>query len=163
MAFKPSKTTVANVHDALAAICQLDSFVEAPIWLDEADHLPAAEFVAVGNGLLHLPTRELIDPTPTFFGLNASTVAYDPQAKEPKKWMAFLDQGLMDKTAISTAQEWFGYALSPDTSQQKILLAIGQRRSGKGTMARVKTALVGKQSVAGPTMGSLGETFGLDR
>ena len=68
----------------------------------------------------------------------------------------------MDKTAISTAQEWFGYALSPDTSQQKILLSIGPKRSGKGTTARVQTALLGKQSVAGPTMGSLGESFGLE-
>ena len=66
--FKPSKTIVANVHDALAAICQLDSFIEAPAWLTKGEHRPASEFIAVANGLLHLPTRKLIDPTPSFFG-----------------------------------------------------------------------------------------------
>jgi putative DNA primase/helicase len=112
--------------------------------------------------LLHLPTRRLIASTPTFFGLNASTISYDPDAQPPTKWLAFLAQVLGDSTAISTAQEWFGYVLSPDTSQQKILLAIGPKRSGKGTLARIKTALLGKGSVAGPTMGSLGESFGLE-
>ena len=89
-------------------------------------------------------------------------MTYDPQAGKPEKWLAFLDQVLVDETAISTAQEWFGYALSPDTSQQKIMIYIGPKRSGKGTMARVQTALNGKHSVAGPTMGSLGENFGLE-
>ena len=43
VAFKPNKSTVTNVHDALAAICQLDGFIEAPTWLTESDDdLPAS-------------------------------------------------------------------------------------------------------------------------
>jgi putative DNA primase/helicase len=160
--FKPSKILVANVCAALTAICQLDGFIEAPSWLDKAANPPATEFVAVRNGLLHLPTRKLTAPTPTFFGLNASTVAYVPDAPPPEKWLNFLKEVLKDTSAIVTAQEWFGYALSPDTSQQKIGVCIGEKRSGKGTTARILNALLGKHSVAGPTMGSLGETFGLE-
>jgi len=52
--------------------------------------------------------------------------------------------------------------LSPDTSQQKIGAIIGPKRSGKGTIARVLTKILGAHSVAGPTMNSLGETFGLE-
>ena len=54
-----------------------------------------------------------------------------------------------------------GYALGPDTSQQKIMLLVGPRRTGKGTIADILTALVGPSGVAGPTMSSLGQNFGL--
>src|SRR5262249_8172089 len=63
--------------------------------------------------------------------------------------------------AIATLQEWFGYCLLPDTSQQKILLAVGPKRSGKGTIARVLRGLVGIENTAGPTLASLGTNFGL--
>ena len=81
---------------------------------------------------------------------------------EPARWKRFLGEVLGDQETIDLAQEWFGYLLSPDTSQQKIVLGVGPRRSGKGTLARVLTALLGKDFVAGPPMSSLGETFGLE-
>jgi putative DNA primase/helicase len=58
-------------------------------------------------------------------------------------------------------QEWFGYCLLPDTSQQKILLMVGPRRSGKGTIACLLRALVGPQNTASPTLAGLGTNFGL--
>ena len=58
-------------------------------------------------------------------------------------------------------QEWAGYCLTADTRQQKILLVIGPRRSGKGTIGRMLRALVGPANTAGPTLGSLGTPFGL--
>jgi hypothetical protein len=57
--FKPDKRIVANVFDALCAQCQLDSSIEVPFWLDGYSSAPANEFIAVGNGLFHLPTRKL--------------------------------------------------------------------------------------------------------
>ena len=67
-----------------------------------------------------------------------------------------------DQEAINLLQEQFGYLLSPDTSQQKILLMVGPKRSGKGTIARILSKLLGRNSVGGPTMSSLSETFGLE-
>jgi putative DNA primase/helicase len=58
-------------------------------------------------------------------------------------------------------QEWFGYVLSGRTDLHKVLLLIGPTRSGKGTIARVLTALIGKANVAGPTLSALGTNFGL--
>jgi putative DNA primase/helicase len=63
--------------------------------------------------------------------------------------------------AAALLQEWFGYCLLPDTRQQKILLVIGPKRSGKGTTARVLRALGGPANVAGPTLSSLWTNFGL--
>jgi putative DNA primase/helicase len=41
------------------------------------------------------------------------------------------------------------------------MLMVGPTRGGKGVIARVLTALIGKQNVAGPTLNSLGGDFGL--
>jgi putative DNA primase/helicase len=55
----------------------------------------------------------------------------------------------------------FGYAVSGDTSQQKMFLLVGPKRGGKGTIARVPTKMLGRHNVAGPTLASLGTNFGL--
>src|SRR5690606_1597640 len=47
------------------------------------------------------------------------------------------------------------------TDLHKIMLIVGQTRSGKGTIGRVLTALVGKRNMAGPTLASFGSNFGL--
>jgi putative DNA primase/helicase len=41
------------------------------------------------------------------------------------------------------------------------MLMVGPTRGGKGVIARVLTALVGRQNMAGPTLNSLGGEFGL--
>src|SRR4029077_9201288 len=44
---------------------------------------------------------------------------------------------------------------------QKIFLNVGPTRGGKGVIARVLTALIGRPNIAGPTLNSLGGEFGL--
>jgi putative DNA primase/helicase len=51
--------------------------------------------------------------------------------------------------------------LTPDTSHQKILMLVGPKRSGKGTIARVLRGLIGPENVANPTLASLATNFGL--
>jgi putative DNA primase/helicase len=161
--FKPTRARVGEVIDALVAVCQLDEHTSPPVWLSGLPVAPADEFFACGNGLLHLPTGTLHPPTPAYFCLNASTVIYNSAATVPTRWLTFLKQLFGDDVeAINMLQDWFGYVLSPDTSQQKIGGIIGPKRSGKGTIARVLTKVLGTHSVAGPTMSSLGETFGLE-
>jgi putative DNA primase/helicase len=116
----------------------------------------------VRNGLLHLPSGELHPATPDFFGLHATDVAFDRSAPEPAEWLAFLRErwpGVAE--SIDALQEWFGLCLSVDTSHQKIMLLVGPKRSGKGTIARVLTRLLGLDSVAAPTLASLSTNFGL--
>ena len=57
-------------------------------------------------------------------------------------------------------QQWFGYVLVPNTTLQKILMLIGPPRSGKGTIGRMLTALIGADAVAGPSLASLASHFG---
>ncbi len=160
--FNPDRAKVTNVKDALAALTQLPDTVAAPTWLDSAPHPPASDFLPCNNGLLHLPTRTLALATPAFFGLNAVDYPYSACASEPREWLQFLSEVWPnDQVSIETLQELFGLLLTADTSQQKAFLLVGPKRSGKGTIARVLTAMLGRDNVAGPTLSSLTKNFGL--
>ncbi|MFK0141697.1 DNA primase family protein [Streptomyces murinus] len=81
---------------------------------------------------------------------------------KPRTWKRFLsDVWPDDPDSITALQEWFGYVLSGRTDLQKIPLMVGPSRSGKGTIARVLKALVGKENLAGPILAGLGSIFGL--
>src|SRR5262249_36010691 len=111
------------------------------------------EFLACANGSLHLPTGKLDPATPDFFNLAATDVAYDPSAPEPTLWLKFLhDLWDDDEQSKQALQEFFGYLLTPDTSQPKIGLIVGPPRAGKGVIARVLTGVLGPSSVAGPQL-----------
>jgi len=87
---------------------------------------------------------------------------YNPDARTPARWLAFLDElWTHDVDSIALLQEMFGYALSGDTSLQKIMLLVGPTRAGKGVIARVLTHLLGKHNVGAPTLAGLTTNFGL--
>jgi putative DNA primase/helicase len=66
-----------------------------------------------------------------------------------------------DEEPIEALRDWFGYVLSGRTDLQKIFMIIGPLRSGKGTISRILTAMIGRGHVANPTLSSLGTEFGL--
>jgi putative DNA primase/helicase len=158
----PTKAKVGNVVDALHAATHLDRSIEAPAWLDENEPFPANEAVAVANGLLNIRTRELVTHTPAFFSLHALPFGYDPGAPAPARWESFLGElSPDDQESIDTLAEIMGYILSGDTRQQKMFLAVGPKRSGKGTIGRVLTGLLGAHNTAAPTLSGLTTNFGL--
>jgi putative DNA primase/helicase len=160
--FNPTRNKVGDVFEALAAAAQLPGTVRAPTWLCDDDRPNADEFLACANGLLHLPTRALLPHTPAFFGVNAVDYAYDATANPPEAWLNFLNSIWPDEQEpIDSLQELFGLLLTPDTRHQKAFLIIGPKRSGKGTIARVITALLGADNVVGPTLNNLSQNFGL--
>ena len=56
-----------------------------------------------------------------------------PSAQEPAEWKEFLRQIWEDdEDSIACLQEWFGYLLTPDTRQQKILDDGGAEAIGAG-------------------------------
>ena len=158
---------IADVAHALASLTVLPARIEAPAWIGVDGPFSADEFLACRNGLVHLPSlvagKEHFTPsTPRFFSPNCLDFAFDLKAPAPAAWLRFLAELFPDDAeSIATLQEWVGCLLTPDTRQQKILLLVGPRRSGKGTIARVIRALVGADSVTCPTLSSLGTNFGL--
>lgn len=56
-------------------------------------------------------------------------------------------------------QQWFGYCLTKDTRQQKMLFLVGKTRSGKGTIATVLQTLLGNGATS-MDFNTLGSPFG---
>ena len=141
--------------------------MEPPAWLAPEPDWDAADVLACKNGLVHLPSlvagkAHRIGPTPLFFSRNALDYGFDLNAPAPTAWLDFLaNVWPKDKESIQALQEWFGYCLLPDTRQHKILMIVGPKRSGKGTIARVLGRVIGMANVCGPTLSSLGMNFGL--
>lgn len=169
------KVSRSLVQDAVAAIqgeCLLPSDQEAPFWIDGKGPWPANEGFAMGSGIIHLASLvdgkadNLWPSTPNFFSPNA--VHYGFPGNDPKKcppptrWLSFLDSLWGDdEQQIQLLQEWMGYCLLPDTSQQKLLLFIGPKRSGKGTIARTLTQLVGENNVVNPRLSQFDKEYGM--
>jgi putative DNA primase/helicase len=146
----------------LKAAANLPTSIRPPSWLSETVGIAPTEIIACANGLLHISTRNLLPHTPDFFTHVALPFSYDSNAAEPREWRSFLHSLWgNDAEAINTLQEVFGYCLTFDTSQQKILQIVGPTRSGKGTIARVMTELLGRDNVAAPTLASLSTNFRL--
>ena len=161
---KATQRLVDGLLDALKGHAYIDDLPAAPGWLGDSSGLPLAEeIIACSNGLLHVPTRRLLAHSKRFFTLNAVKFNYMPNAGIPQKWLGFLRSLWPDDVeSIETLQEIFGLLLTSDTQYQKIFLIVGPRRAGKGTIARVLTALVGQDNITAPALPSLGMQFGLE-
>ena len=110
-----------------------------------------------------MPTLKLWPTTPSYFGPAPSPVVWSDDPPEPERWLQFLEEIFPDDPqARDTFQEAFGYSTSSDTRQQKIFALHGQPRSGRGTLLRVMTAIIGSQNITDPGLSSLGERFGLE-
>jgi putative DNA primase/helicase len=165
--FPDNSASINNAIDALRNHTMLTQDVQPACWLSgdsPAPDLDPNHIIACRSFLLHLPTMQRIEPTPRYFNTAALPFDHDPSAGLSSRWVNFL-QDLWDDDleSMDLLQEWFGYCLAPDTSQQKMMLIVGPKRSGKGTIARILRALVGEQNVAGPTVESIGEQFGLQQ
>lgn len=166
-----TKSIVSNAMQALESQCVLPGQSSQPFWIDEQPSDPkACELLAMASGLLHVseilkpnPVSDniLIPKSPRFFSPNSLEYDYDPNADCPR-WIEFLNTlWPNDPQSIRCLQEWFGYCLTLDTRHHKILMIVGPARSGKGTINRVLTKLVGDGFVSNPTLSSLAEPFGL--
>ena len=160
---------VNNVMDHLAALTQVNPDAKLPSWIrNEPAGFDPREIVVAQNGIVKLRTLcsgdsdYLIPPTPDYFSTNCLPFRFDEQAPEPAEWLRFLgDLWPDDPDSIACLQEWMGLLLVPDNRFEKMLLVVGPRRSGKGTITKVIRALIGEANVAGPTLAGLATNFGL--
>ena len=163
--FNANPAAVNAVLDALKSIVHLanDPNGKPPVWLDgyAANNPPADKLVSMQNGLFQMDQMVLFPHSLGFFTYNSLPFEYDPSAT-CSNWLRFLDDVWPnDDESKELLQEYFGYILSGDTRQQKFLNIIGPRRSGKGTINRVLTELLGQANVVSPQMEELCDTFGL--
>ena len=159
--WQPTRPKIANVLEALRAVTHLPDSIQPPVWRD-GEGLDPHDLMVTANGILHLPTRKLLPHDPRLFVTHGVPFAYHADAPSPTRWLAFLHELWGDdEGSIALAQEMAGYAISGDTSMQKIMLLVGPPRAGKGVFANVVSALVGRHNVGAPTLAGMTTNFGL--
>jgi putative DNA primase/helicase len=161
--FDSNPSTINAALESIRAYTHLPATVTPPAWLDGRPDPPdPRNLLPFPSGTLDLLSGHVHPPTPALFNINAIDFDYQPEPEAPERWIKFLEQLWGDDLeSVQLLQEWMGYSLVADTSQQKMLLMVGPKRSGKGTIGRVLTRLVGSGNVVGPTISSLAGSFGL--
>jgi putative DNA primase/helicase len=167
------------INDVLSAlVAVILQPVPAPCWLPNPAQQVAGT-IPCKNVVVDSVTAGAGPLDPRFFMTWGVDYAYDSKIGPPVEWLTFLgslwgeeeevvaDDGSLVKapqgepgTRAGLLQETFGYYLSGDKTLQKILCMIGARRGGKGTIAKVLTALMGPRNVAGSSLQQIGENFG---
>ena len=159
--WRPSRPKITNLLDALRAVVGISNSAEPPVWINH-DGVDPHRLVVMNNGILDLNSRELHPHDSRLFAFVALPFDYDPNAPSPVGWERFLgDLWGNDTESIALAQEIAGYAISADTSLQKVMFLIGPTRAGKGVFTNVISELVGRSNVAAPTLDALTKNFGL--
>lgn len=150
--YDPTKHKLDEIMDALLAYCPITS-EEIPCWLTESRGDPK-HILVFPNGYMDISgfargrdTLQLIAPTPHFFSLACYPYDFNPNAT-CCLWREFLTEIFADDSAkITLLQEWFGYNLIPDNSQEKFMLFLGPTRAGKSTILDVLTCILGEEQV----------------
>jgi putative DNA primase/helicase len=138
----------------LEAICVLPSTITPPVFFSYSGD-PSQRFIALRNTILSVPERwgrseqqlRLIPKTEDYFSFSCLPFEYIPEV-ESQLWQKFLDEMLPDQETQSLLQEWFGYNLVYDTSQQKFMIFVGQGANGKSVVCSALKALVGVDNVS---------------
>lgn len=163
---KVSGRLVSDVIKATASMSYLKGHQELNSWIDGGPK----DCVAMRNGILNLselfkPAEDrdndkvLMPHNSKWFSTVSLPYDFDPKANCPA-WEAFLEDVFNgDQESIETLQRWFGLMLTPITTYQKMLFVIGQPRSGKGTIMRTMVDMLGRSTVASPSLNDFAGQF----
>ena len=145
--FKPTPKLVNDVFDALKAGLVLPAKHQPPMWLDTGK--PANDVFVFRNELVNLQTGDTIELTPKLWVHSAVDYDHDQHAKCPV-WERFLEEVFpSDKASQDFIEEWLGYGMTEETKFEKAAMWIGEKRSGKGTIAFVQRKLIGDGAYVG--------------
>jgi putative DNA primase/helicase len=165
--FNPKPKDITDVYTMLKHECHVPvGTMDPPSWLPNCPKryvgMNAKRVISFQNGLLDLDTGILLRASPFFFTRTALEMNYDELAPVPKLWLDFLQQVTNNRQPlIELIQEMLGYLVTTDTSLHRIFFLWGLPRSGKGTILRITTALVGKNNMRYPAIETLAGRFGL--
>jgi P4 family phage/plasmid primase-like protien len=151
---------VSCIIDTLSMTCPV--YTDAPCWLDQENHPCTSDLVTFVNGTLDVTAGTTVRPaSPVLFSLTAMPYKWHPGAQCPR-WLKFLQEIFPnDPQKIVLLQEWFGYNMVADTSQEKLMFFVGRPGAGKGTVLEALRAVLGSDQVASTSFDTLVGDFGL--
>ncbi len=161
----PTSRKVSSIVKALRAVARTDMtegddspFVTRSMvagdWIDGSH--TGESWVHLQDVLLNLRTRKIQPHTPKLFTYTALPFHWGDVTEGCPLWLQMLEQNFAgEQDQISLLQEWCGYVISGRTDLQKAMWVWGPMRSGKGTIIRILSALMGEENTAGMSSDAL--------
>lgn len=116
--------------------------------------LPLEEgLINLRNGVLDLPSMELLESDPSYLTRTQIPIEWDPEAKCPE-----IDEflkGSVAADAIDLVWEMIGYALSGTNKHQRSFLLFGPGGNGKSKLLAMMNALLGRSNMCANTLAAL--------
>jgi putative DNA primase/helicase len=157
--WKPTENKLNQVIDAMRGLTKVPAEAQPPCWIDGSHD--SRTVIPCANGLLRISDRKLMTFNAAYFNLFAVPYRFDSEADYPR-WRRFLTEVFGDDVeSIELLQDWFYYVLTVRTDLHKMLLWVGPKRGGKGTVARILKELIGADAYAGLSAETVGRQFGL--
>lgn len=143
-----STGNLTNIVGRLEGLC----FEERRVLPDRASE----PLLNCKNGMLDLYTLELKPHDPSYLSARQIPIEWDPDATCPT-YDAWL-QDRVGKAQVPVVNEAISQFLDPSRTPSKALFLFGPSRSGKSTILRLATELVGgEQEVSGVSLQDLGD------
>jgi putative DNA primase/helicase len=153
----PSRSDWSTMKELLEYKVSLKEEQVMPAWIGHTQM--DRDIISFDNGLFDVNTGEIHCHGPLWFSEYILPFEYNPKATCPE-WLRFLGGVFSkDKERVDLLQEWFGYCLTPDTSQHKALNLYGPPRAGKGTTAEIQAKLLGTDNVSRQRLERFGQRF----
>lgn len=166
---KTIRTTKGNVEDILACVetvVRLNRDVEFPLWLGEESEAPVnPHCILTFQDGMYDPVSGDFRPREPYW-LEPLTIPCKWEAAKDAKcpvWEKCLGEWSKgDKEWEELLERWMGYCLMPHFTYKKWMLMYGKFNGGKGVIAKVLQALLGRSLMKNRTLVQLSQQFGLD-
>jgi P4 family phage/plasmid primase-like protien len=161
-----TRKLAADVIGAIEGLVMVPQSVDQPSW-QGPDNPGPRNWISFRNGILDVDAllagadQVLRPQTPHWFSQACLPYDFDASANCPR-WSAFLDRNLGDDPHKQELfQQWAGYLLLPDNSQQHLLVMVGEDANGKSVACEVLTAMLGEDNVSSEPLELFADKFRL--
>ncbi len=141
-------------------IKQIVKYLEIDCVVTDAERQPKAGHIYFSNGVYDIQANELLPVANSRWIYGAIPHPYEVPHEPPSLFLNFLNgifSGDYDiEQKIALIQQWMGYLLIADTSQQKMLVLFGSGANGKSVLCDVITHMLGTDNVSHAMLDRLG-------
>lgn len=162
--YKPTRAKVNDIIDALNTWCPIER--DPPCWLDHEDHPHPSNLIIFKNGMLDV--NEYVkgnivmhNSDPRLFTYNVFPYDFDEDVWSNLYEDTYNQIFNEDAECIRTLLQWLGYNLVPDMTLEKLMLFIGDTRSGKSTILETLHGILGRKQYSATSFQALANTHGL--
>lgn len=162
--YKPTRAKVNDIIDALNTWCPIER--DPPCWLDREDHSHPSDLIIFKNGMLDVNEYMqgnivMHNPDPRLFTYNVFPYDFNEDVWSNLYEDTYNQIFNEDAECIRTLLQWLGYNLVPDMTLEKLMLFIGDTRSGKSTILETLHGILGRKQYSATSFQALANTHGL--